>query len=104
MASASSTSASGTGAAVMYLKPENAIVLEDLRKRLDPDATTPIEPSDVRVTDFDGKPHVLLQTFKSPVLNVRHVADVKFRIEVPEEELNLVKVSINVPAFADLRG
>jgi hypothetical protein len=39
----------------MYLKNENAIVAEYLRKRLDPDAPEATDMDDIRITDYDGR-------------------------------------------------
>ncbi len=59
-AAGAGAAAAGAGPApatgpMMYLKPENAIVAEYLRKRLDVDAPQEsAEPDDIRITDFDG--------------------------------------------------
>jgi hypothetical protein len=44
----------GGDSTLMFLKPENKILEEDLRKRLDPERAGPAAPADIRVGDFDG--------------------------------------------------
>jgi len=51
--SANTTAGLSTGP-MMYLKNENAIVAEYLRKRLDPDAPEASDMDDIRITDYDG--------------------------------------------------
>jgi hypothetical protein len=53
-AAGAGTTSGPAGGPMMYLKPENAIVAEFLRKRLDVDAQEVTDPEDIRITDFEG--------------------------------------------------
>ncbi len=52
---ASSSSSSLPGGPMMQLKTENMILLEELRKRLDPEAPPNKNIADIRISDFDGE-------------------------------------------------
>lgn len=54
MAQLGGTAGSAAVSPMMYLRPDNSVVLDELKRRLDPEAPTPTEPVDLRLTDFDG--------------------------------------------------
>ncbi len=107
---------------MMYVSGHNAILYEFLRKALDPDTPVPTDPADIRVTDFDGacarrtarggsgRRLATIAPVRSPPFPRTHfpndaaTADARLRIEVPEDALNTIRVSLKLNNFADLKA
>ncbi len=68
MAAASSSASSGGGPALMFLKSENEVVVEELRKRMDPERAPHAGSlsTETRISEFDGE--FLMSIYQSATL------------------------------------
>lgn len=68
---------------MMFLKNESPSLIAELAKRLDPDSRPEegLSPADIHITDFD---------------------ETRYRVEVPVENTNIVRVSMFMPCYKDL--